>query len=68
MRNESSRLLRLGMTKTVKLNQSNKSMRYQFMLDDKAPVVLAPTLISGKVNISLSFEDSDYIFAFTDTA
>jgi hypothetical protein len=43
-RNESSRLLRLGMQKTVKLSLlDSKSIRYQFMLDSKEPVSIIPT-------------------------
>lgn len=54
----SPHLLKLGEVKMTKLSSPNQQKIFQFMLESKERVHITPTVISGKVAISLGLEES----------
>lgn len=51
-------LLKIGDVKNVRVNSTNKVQVYQFMLENKEPTQIVPTIITGTVKISLSFGEN----------
>ena len=57
-------LLRLGITKHIKLTEQHKPRMFQFLLESKMPAQIIPTMINGEVKIYVGFsEDKEEAFA-----
>lgn len=55
-----SHLLKIGEVKMIKFPEKNQQQIFQFMVEQKDPISIIPSVITGKVKLYLSFDEDEH--------